>query len=76
MMNQTQGYILISVLYRLLVTVVLILAVLLFGDRIRQWIGVQGSETKENIKQGIDSDVQSKQSPTYEPKFASRKAIG
>jgi hypothetical protein len=75
-MDTTQANALIGVSYRLLFTTVLILVVMLFGDRIRQWIGVQGSETKENIKQGIDSDVQSKQSPTYEPKFASRKAIG
>jgi hypothetical protein len=47
-MDNTQANALIGVSYRLLFTTVLILVVMLFGDRIRQWIGVQGTETKEN----------------------------
>jgi hypothetical protein len=75
-MDTTQANTLIMVSHRLLFTAVLILAVLLFGDRIRQWIGVQGTETKENMMRESEADRKSTHSPASELKFVSRESVG
>lgn len=71
-MNSTQADILIAVSHRLLIICGMILMVLLFGSPIRRKVDVEVTGDTGNIKQGTESDVQSKQPPTPKIELLSR----